>query len=366
MNDQERQAIAAIALLAAFADGEKADAEREEIRRVAQTLDGELPMAALYRDVLLKKTTIETAAAQLATRELKQLAYEFAVGVVEADGLRNAAETGFLTRLANGLGLDAESTRSTLTGADALASAPLGGGDPHLADVPTPSDDVDPIAAADGAPVAIDPAAVAAVEVAAGKIDIGTGDSGRIAVRPGEAGASAGADPKAAEADRMILSAAVMNGALELLPQTLASMAIIPLQMKLVYRVGTVYGYALDRGHVKDLLATMGVGVTGQYLEDIGRRLLGGVLGRVGGRLLGGLAGGATGVAFSFATTWAIGQVARRYYAGGRTMSAETLRDSFASLMEEAKAVQTRYAPQIEAQARQIDVSRIVEMVRGR
>ena len=155
------------------------------------------------------------------------------------------------------------------------------------------------------------------------------------------------------------------RGALELLPQTLASMAIIPLQMKLVYRVGTVYGYALDRGHVKDLLATMGVGVTGQYLEDIGRRLLGGVLGRVGGRLLGGLAGGATGVAFSFATTWAIGQVARRYYAGGRTMSAETLRDSFASLMEEAKAVQTRYAPQIEAQARQIDVSRIVEIAPG-
>ena len=55
----------------------------------------------------------------------------------------------------------------------------------------------------------------------------------------------------------MILNAAIMNGALELLPQSLASMAIIPLQMKLVYRIGTEYGYELDRGHVKDLLAIL-------------------------------------------------------------------------------------------------------------
>ncbi len=122
---------------------------------------------------------------------------------------------------------------------------------------------------------------------------------------------------------------------------------------------------ARDTGLFVVALALLSVSLFYRRLAST-NRLLGGVLGRVGGRLLGGLAGGATGVAFSFATTWAIGQVARRYYAGGRTMSAEMLRDSFASLMEEAKAVQTRYAPQIEAQSRQIDVSRIVEMVRGR
>jgi uncharacterized protein (DUF697 family) len=136
--------------------------------------------------------------------------------------------------------------------------------------------------------------------------------------------------------------------------------------MKLVYGIGKAYGYELDRGHVKDLLATMGAGVTGQYLEDVGRRLLGGLLGKAGGKMLGGLAKGATGIAFSFATTWAIGQVARRYYAGGRTMSADMLKQTFASLMDEAKALQSRYAPQIEEQSRSIDIGKIVELVKGR
>ncbi|MCK7498350.1 MAG: hypothetical protein MZW92_52755 [Comamonadaceae bacterium] len=54
----------------------------------------------------------------------------------------------------------------------------------------------------------------------------------------------------------MILNYAILNGALELLPDSLASMAIIPLQMKMVYRIGKSYGYELDRGHVKDFLAT--------------------------------------------------------------------------------------------------------------
>jgi len=44
----------------------------------------------------------------------------------------------------------------------------------------------------------------------------------------------------------------------------MASMAIIPLQMRLVYRIGKAHGYELDRGHIKDLLAAMGVGLTGQ------------------------------------------------------------------------------------------------------
>jgi len=51
----------------------------------------------------------------------------------------------------------------------------------------------------------------------------------------------------AEDQDRMILNCAIVNGALELLPDTLASMAIIPLQMKLVYRIGKSYGYKLDR-----------------------------------------------------------------------------------------------------------------------
>ena len=58
-------------------------------------------------------------------------------------------------------------------------------------------------------------------------------------------------------------------------------MAIIPLQMRMVYNIGACYDYTLDKGAIRDLLATLGVGVTGQYLEDVGRKLLGGLLGKL-------------------------------------------------------------------------------------
>ena len=136
----------------------------------------------------------------------------------------------------------------------------------------------------------------------------------------------------------MILNYSILNGALELLPQTLASMAIIPLQMRMVYRIGKAHGFELDQGHIKDLLATVGVGLTSQYLEQFGRKLVGGLLGRVGGGLLGGLGSASTGAAFSFATTYALGQVAKRYYAGGRTIDTAGLQQAFSDMLGRAKA----------------------------
>ena len=169
----------------------------------------------------------------------------------------------------------------------------------------------------------------------------------------------------AAELDRMILNASILNGALELLPQSIASMAIIPLQMKLVYRIGQAHGYESDKTQIGDLLATLGVGLTGQYLEQIGRKLVGGLFGKVAGGMAGSLARGATGAVFSFATTYAIGEVARRYYAGGRVMSADLLKRTFSEVLSQGKALQAQYLPQIEQQARTLDVSRIVQLVRN-
>ena len=105
-------------------------------------------------------------------------------------------------------------------------------------------------------------------------------------------------------------------------------MAIIPLQMKLIYRIGKSYGFELDSGSVKDFLATAGVGLTSQYLEQAGRKLLGGLLGAIGGRLLGGVGRQAVSSGMSFASTYALGQVARRYYAANRNLSADMLKRS--------------------------------------
>lgn len=306
MDTTEQQAIMTIALLAAFADGRNEDRERAEVKRVAEALGSSLNAAALVQDVLLKRTSVETAAVLLKSPDARRLAYELAVGVCDADGLRNEAETRFLAELGRKLGLDQPTIVGTAVDADELATMPLAQAQVQATD--------------------------------------------------------AGSD---AELERAILQASILNGALELLPQSIATMAIIPLQMKLVYRIGRAYGVEADKRQISDLLATIGVGLTGQYLEQIGRRLVGGLFGKVAGDLAGALAGGATGAVFSFATTYAIGQVARRYYAGGRTMSTELIRSTFADMLAQGKALQAKYLPQIRQQAQSLDPARLLQLVRA-
>jgi len=161
--------------------------------------------------------------------------------------------------------------------------------------------------------------------------------------------------------DKTILNSALINGALEMLPQSWASMAIIPLQIKMVYAVGKAHGISLGQGHIKEFIAAAGVGLTSQYLEQIGRKLLGGLLGKT----FGNVGGAATGMAFSFATTYALGHLAKRYYAGGRVMNTTVLRDTYQNLLEPARQMQTQYLPQIRQQAQALDMGQVMTMLRG-
>src|SRR6185503_15711525 len=247
------------------------------------------------------------AAASLNDPAHKQLAYEMAVCVCDADGVASPAEQQFLRELRDALQLDAAKAAQVLREADAVAAAPL--------------------AAASAIP----------------------------------AGASTMSD---AEMDKYILNHSIANGAIELLPQSLATMAIIPLQMKLVYRIGQSYGYEMDRGHIKEFLATAGVGLTSQYVEQVGRKLLGGLLGAVAGGIGRGLGSMATGAAFSFATTYALGQLAKRYYAGGRQMSTALLQQTYQSLLAQAKQVQGQYSGQIHQKAQSLDATQVMKMVK--
>jgi uncharacterized protein (DUF697 family) len=167
------------------------------------------------------------------------------------------------------------------------------------------------------------------------------------------------------DVDASILRYAILNGGLELLPQGLATLAIVPLQMKMVYGVGKAYGVTLDRGHIKEFIATVGVGMTSQVVENFARNLLGGFARKLGGKTAGKLVGAATGAAMTFATTYAMGQVAKQYYAGGRTLSAVDLRALFSREVDRAKGLYTQYRPQVEQSARNTDASQILAMVRG-
>jgi len=325
MDTPEQQAILTIALLAAFADGHKADTEREAIRRLADTLgheSGGAGLARLYQDVLLQRVSLSDAVANLIEPGQRQLAYEMAVCVCDADGRQSPAEATFLADLKARLKLDVAEAQAFEREEGALLDA-------TDAAVPTAVAAVPPA-------VSTSPVPVQRVQAA---LD--------------------------AELDKSILNYALLNGALELLPQSWASMAIIPLQVKMVYGIGKTHGVELDQGHVREFIAAVGVGLTSQYLEQFGRKLLGGLLGKAAGRTIGRLGGAATGMAFSFATTYALGQVAKRYYAGGRVMSTALLQETFQSLLGPAKQMQAQYLPQIQQQALTLDAAKVLAMVRG-
>lgn len=320
MTAEETRAVLSLALMAAFVDGDKHERERAEIRRIADNLaqaDG-VHLPTLVQDVLMKRVQLAGIAAALPNADTRQLAYEMAVCVCDADGVHSQAEQRFLDQAKAALALAPGEADGFMQQADALAAAPLATG-------------TDPVSAV---PQAVSTPARATVDEAA--------------------------------LDKTILNAAILNGALELLPESLSTMAIIPLQMRLVYGIGKAHGYTLDSGHIKDFLATVGVGLTSQYLEQAGRKLLGGLLGKLGGGLLGGVGRQAVSSGMSFATTYALGHVAKRYYAGGRVLSTQLLKDSYASLTQQAQGLHGRYLPQMQEQARTLDAAKVMALVRGR
>lgn len=337
------QHILTIALLAAFADGEKADAEREAIRRVAESLGqatGGASLAQLYPAVLLRRVQLADAVAGLSEPGYRQLAYEMAVCVCDADGRQSPAEATFLADLRARLALSPGAAADLERAPNALADA---------AQAASPAA---PVALPVALPVEAPPTAASAEPVSATAPAVGQ--------RPSALDAQLDA-----QLDQTILRHALLCGALELLPQSWASMAIIPLQVKTVYAVGKAHGVELDQGHIREFIAAAGVGITSQYIEQFGRKLIGGLLGKAAGRTLGRLGGAATGMAFSFATTYALGQVAKRYYAGGRVMSTALLQQTFQELLVPAKRLQSQYLPQIEQTARGLDAGKVMALVRG-
>ena len=344
MSPEETRAIVSLSLLAAFVDGDKHDRERAEIKRIAGGLSAAegVNLPSLYQDVLMKRVSLPSVADALRSMEAKQLAYEMAVCVCDADGVQSKPEQAFLAEVRAALELDKAASQQFTDAAEAMAAAPLGQAEKSAA----ASSVLPPITTA-GAGVAVSTLAAAAT-----------------AATPTTFGGASAVDEQAL--DQTILNAAITNGALELLPETLSTMAIIPLQMRLVYRIGQAYGYELDRGHIKDFLATAGVGLTSQFLEEAGRKLLGGLLGKIGGGLLRGVGNQAVSSGMSFSATYALGHVARRYYAGGRTLSTQMLKDTYTRIAQEAQGMQGKYLPAMREQARTLDAGKVMAMVRGR
>lgn len=311
MNLQEKEAIVTLCLLAAFADGRKDDAERQQIKAVMDSLD-DVSSPALYQKVLLKQVTLQDAARNLNSPETRTLAFEMAAGVVDADGVMNEAERDFMKELSRALDLAEHATQAVLQSADGLALSPVN-----------------------------TPASLPTFE--------------KSTPTP---------EAESSSTDAVIVRYAVLAGALELLPQSLATMAILPLQMKLVYSIGQEHGYTLDSGHVREFLAVAGVGMTSQVFEGYARKLFGSVAKKALGKGGKKVAKGATGALMSFATTYGLGQVAKVYYASGRTLTQQQVRETFNEQLEQGKTLFDRYQGEVQMQSKNLDARALMETLK--
>lgn len=336
LNSAEQRAVFALLLHAALADGAKSDAERAALKGMTESFprDGGFNPWSVYQDVLAGRLPVGEAAAELSSDASRLMAYEMAVGVCDTDGPPNEREVAFLAALRRELRLDgaAPATQAETAAASLASALPAAAvaSTARVGDAPTPP----PIPSAPAAPEVprLAPVDTAAVE-------------------------------------KSILNHAILAGALELLPQSLATMAVVPVQMKLVYGVGKAHGYTLDRGHIRDFLATAGAGLAAQAVEGYARKLLGGLVGGVLGKgMIGGLGraavGTGAGAAITFAATYAIGQLALRYYAGGRRMETAVLKDTYAKLLADGRRLFGQHQGEVERRAANLSPSEVINLVR--
>jgi uncharacterized membrane protein YebE (DUF533 family) len=304
MTPSDHPPLVAIAMLAAAADGSSAAEEQAAIDEAAARI-GSPEVARLARQLASGQVNLADLAAQLSDEEARRAAYTTALAVCHADGAINAAEQQFLEQLRSALGLEPAAVADLGQTAGALAAAP----------VAVPALPTEP---SGGPPL-----------------------------------------------DDLILQQAILTGALAILPNGLANIAILPLQLRLVYQIGQRHGQRLDVNQMKDLAATLGIGVAAQAMEGVVIKMIGGLAGGLLGGLIGGATRLATGAAVTFASTYALGYVADQYYAQGRSLSAADLRGLFAWFQDEARKVYPRVQQQIQSRSRTLNLQGLLGGLRG-
>jgi uncharacterized protein (DUF697 family)/tellurite resistance protein len=309
MNEQDRDPIITIALMAALADGAMSDAEKGALRAAAYRL-GVQDFDGIAQRVAAGTQDLGAVVAQLSGADAREAAYDTAAAACHADGPASPQEAAFLGRLATALGLAGDAAGATNAQAGVLGAA-----------VASPS-------------------------------------SGTTAGATGSPGALQ-------NHDEFIQKQAIITAALELLPERLSTLAVLPMQGRMVYRIAQSYGYTLDSRQVAELAAAVGLGAAGQVVERTVSRLLGGLA----KGLLGGMVGGATSLAsaagVTFAATYALGHAANQYYARGRQMSSDDMRSLFGKLQGDAQQIFPRVQNQVRQQASTLNLQQVIAQVRG-
>jgi uncharacterized protein (DUF697 family)/tellurite resistance protein len=267
-----------------------------------------------------------------------------------ADGNQGEAERLSISAAATRLGLPADDGRLTQaiqgTGDVAMLAHSLSSDEARV----TAYDVAAAVIHADGTPNAKESAFLASLSRELGALPGMTESASTLDAAAQAASGTPAAKPPAGSMDAFILDQAMMAGAAEILPHRLSGMAILPLQLRMVYTIGQKHGQQFDMSQAKDLAAVLGIGAAGHMMEGIVR----GALGSLGRGLLGGLlgnaSGAAAGVALTFATTYALGHAAEQYYAQGRSLSTADLKTLFTRFQGEANTV----FPRVESRIREL------------
>jgi uncharacterized protein (DUF697 family)/tellurite resistance protein len=304
----DAEIIITIAAQAAVIDGKRDSNELAQISAAAARL-GLANADAVVKNAIANPEDVKKLLASLSTDDARRAAYEIAVAVCNADGMADATENAFLQQLASNLGAVGMSTGevSAIASAAAMSSA----------------------------------------------------------VMPPPAPAGTAQPPAPGALDEMILDQAILTAALEILPDRLANMAILPLQLRMVYNIGQKYGQQLDAAQVKDLAATFGLGAAAQFMESIVRKTFGGLAGGLLGGLLGGASGMAAGAAVNFASTYALGHAAEKYYAQGRQLSTADMKALFTRFQKEAETMFPKVQDRVQSVARGTNLQSVLGSLRG-
>jgi len=302
MNTTDHAPLIAIAMLAARADGRSGSREQQAVDAVVARI-GNPDVSRLAEQVAKGQLRVADLAGRLSDDEARRTAYEGALAIINSDGVANETEKSFLEDLRTALGLSAASVAEAARTAEAIAGTPVS-------------------------------------EVHTGK-------------------------PPAGPLDDVILQQAILTGALEILPDQLATIAVLPLQLRLVYQIGQRHGQPLDLNQVKDLAATLGLGAAAQGLESVAMRLVGGLAGGLLGGLGRGAARVATGAVVTFAATYALGHVADEYYRQGRRLSTNDLRSLFDRFQQDARTIYPRVEQQIREQSSTLNLQSLLQGLRS-
>jgi len=304
MNENDKRPIVTIALMAALADGAATPQEEAQLREAMDRL-GIRDSAGLTQAASTGHLGLDEVVKSLSDDSARAYAYELALVVCNAGGPANDKERDFLKQLRGTLGLGSTAVTQLEKDAAALAAA-----------APTTS---------------------------------------------GASGAGT-ADP---DLEQMILQQAMLAGAVELLPDRLANLVILPLQLRLVYQIGRKYGQQLDANQIKDLAGTLGIGAAAQAIEGVVSKLVRGLAGGLLGGVIGGAGGIAAGAAVTFSATYALGHVAQRYYAQNRKLSTADLRELFQKFQEDARGIFPRVQNEIQSRAKTLNLPNLLAAIRG-